>query len=132
MIGLDTNVVIRYLTQDDESQSRLANRLFETALSPEEPGFISLIVLCEIVWVLSDAYAMDQVRIRSVIEGLLESRQLEVESKELVRKALRAWTSRSAGFTDVLIGEICLDAGARHVATFDRAAARLGAFKLVG
>ena len=132
MIGLDTNVVIRYLTQDDASQARLANRLFETTLSTEHPGYISLVVLCEIVWVLADAYTMDRTRIRQIVEGLLESRQLELESKELVRKALRAWTSASTGFTDVLIGEICLENGAEYVATFDKAAAKLPSFKLLG
>jgi predicted nucleic-acid-binding protein len=131
VIGLDTNVVIRYLTQDDERQSRLANRLFENTLSPEEPGFISLVVLCEVVWVLADSYAMKEGEIRTVLEALLQSRQLEIESKELVRKSLRSWTSGSAGFTDALIGEIGLEAGSHYVATFDKAAAKLAAFKLL-
>ena len=131
MIGLDTNVVIRYLTQDDQRQAQLANRLFEKTLSPEQPGFISLAVLCEIVWVLADSYSMDQAGIRGVDEGLLGSRQLQVESKDLVWKALRGWSSGAAGFTDVLIGEICLAAGAGYVATFDRAASKLPAFRML-
>jgi len=131
VIGLDTNVVIRYLTQDDERQAQLANRLFEKTLTPEQPGFISLVVLCETAWVLAESYAMDQARIRAVIEGLLISRQLEVESKDLVWKALRGWSSGATGFTDVLIGEICLAAGAEHVATFDRAASKLPAFRML-
>ena len=94
MIGLDTNVVIRYLTQDDPRQAQLANRLFERTLSPGKPGFISLAVLCEIVWVLADSYSMDQAGIRAVIEGLLGSRQLQVESKDLVWKALRTLPPR--------------------------------------
>lgn len=132
MIGLDTNVVIRYLTQDDPRQAQLANRLFERTLSPEQPGFVTLAVLCEIVWVLAESYSMDQARIRAVIEGLLGSRQLQVESKDLVWKALRGWSSSSAaGFTDVLIGESCLAAGADYVATFDKAAAKLPAFRML-
>lgn len=131
MIGLDTNVVIRYLTQDDPRQAQLANRLFERTLSPGKPGFISLAVLCEIVWVLADSYSMDQAGIRAVIEGLLGSRQLQVESKDMVWKALRGWSSGAAGFTDVLIGEIGLAAGADHVATFDKAAAKLPAFRML-
>jgi predicted nucleic-acid-binding protein len=131
VIGLDTNIVIRYLTQDDQRQSQRANRLFERTLSAERPGFVSLVVLCEVVWVLADSYAMDAARIRAVVEGLLESRQLEIESKELVRKALRSWSSGPTGLTDALIGELGLGAGADYTATFDKAAARLPAFKLL-
>jgi predicted nucleic-acid-binding protein len=132
VIGLDTNVVIRYLTQDDHRQSQLANRLIETTLSPERRGFISLVVLCEVVWVLADAYRMDQARIRSILEALIESRQLEVEAKELVRRALRSWSAGATGFTDALTGEVCLEAGGDHVVTFDKAAAKLPAFRLLG
>jgi predicted nucleic-acid-binding protein len=131
VIGLDTNVVIRYLTQDDQRQANIANRLFEKTLTPEKPGFISLVVLCETAWVLEDSYEMDQARIRAVIEGLLISRQLQLESKDVVWKALRGWNSGAAGFTDVLIGEVCLAAGAEHVATFDKAASKLAAFRIL-
>lgn len=131
MIGLDTNVVIRYLAQDDERQAELANRLFEKTLSPARPGFITLAALCEIVWVLADCYSMDQRRIRAIIEGLLGSRQVQVESKDLVWRALRGWSSGATGFTDVLIGEICLAAGAEYVATFDKAASKLPAFRML-
>ena len=131
MIGLDTNVVVRYLTQDDGRQSALANRLFERTLSPENPGFVSVVTLCEIVWVLADCYAAGPERIRSVVEGLVGSKQLQVQSKDEVWKALRAWPGSAADFADVLIGEICLSEGATHVATFDKKAGRLPSFKLL-
>lgn len=83
MIALDTNVVIRYLAQDDARQSAAATRLIEKSLSTAKPGFISLIVLCEIAWVLADCYGADKARILAVIEGLLGSKQLVVESAEV-------------------------------------------------
>ena len=131
MIGLDTNVVVRYITQDDARQAAIANRLFEKTLSPDDPGFVSIVTLCEIAWVLADCYGVDDDRIRAVMEGLLGSKQLQVESSELVWKALRAWQGSGADFADVMIGEVCIGQGASHVATFDKRASRLASFKLL-
>lgn len=132
MIGLDTNAIIRYVTQDDPRQSAAATRLFEKTLSAENPGFVSAITLCEICWVLAESYGADRDRIRAVIEGLLGSKQVVVESGELAWKALRAWQGSAADFSDALIGEIAAAHGAEHVATFDKAAAKLPRFRLVG
>lgn len=131
MIGLDTNVVIRYLAQDDLRQSAAATRLFEKTLSAESPGFISLVTLCEIAWVLADPYKADKGRIRAVIEGLLGSKQIHVQSAELVWKAIRAWQGSAADFADALIGELALAEGAAKTMTFDKAAAKLAAFELL-
>jgi predicted nucleic-acid-binding protein len=131
VIGLDTNVVIRYVTQDDPRQAAAATRLFEKTLTAENPGFVSLITLCEISWVLSDAYGVQRDRVRAVVEGLLGSKQVVVESTELVWKALRAWQDSAADFSDALIGEVSAANGARHVATFDKAAAKLPTFQLL-
>ena len=131
MIGLDTNVVIRYLTQDDARQSATATRLFEKTLSTENPGFVSAITLCEICWVLAECYGADRKRIAAVIEGLLGSKQVVVESSELAWKALRAWQGSAADFSDALIAEVAAAHGADHVATFDKAAAKLPRFRLL-
>lgn len=131
MIGLDTNVVIRYVTQDDPRQSAAATRLFEKTLSADNPGFVSAITLCEICWVLAESYGADRDRIRAVIEGLLGSKQVVVESGELAWKALRAWQGSAADFSDALIGEIAAAHGAEQVATFDKAAAKLPRFRLL-
>lgn len=131
MIGLDTNVVVRYITQDEPRQAAAATRLFERTLSPENPGFVSLIGLCEICWVLGDLYAADRNRIHAVVEGLLGSKQIVVESTELVWKALRAWQGSAADFSDALIGEVAAAHGAEKVATFDKAAAKLPRFQLL-
>lgn len=131
MIGLDTNVVVRYLAQDDPKQSAAASRLFERVLSPDSPGFLSAIVLCELAWVLAECYGADRARIRQAIEGLLAAKQVAVEAPDLVRKALRAWGESGADFADALIGEIAAANSADKTVTFDRAAAKLPGFELL-
>jgi predicted nucleic-acid-binding protein len=131
MIGLDTNVVVRYLVQDDAAQSAAATRVFERTLSPDNPGFISGIVLCETAWVFADCYEAGAAQIRSAIEGLLSAKQIAVESPDLVRKALRAWATSGADFADALIGELASLHGAEATYTFDRAAAKLPGFELL-
>ncbi len=131
MIGLDTNVVIRYLTQDDVKQAAVATKLFEHTLSVELPGFVSLITLCEIAWVLAESYDADKARIRAVIEGLLASKQIIVEEADLVWKALRAWGKSSADFSDALMGQALTARGCKRIVTFDKSAARLPGFELL-
>jgi predicted nucleic-acid-binding protein len=131
MIGIDTNVLIRYLTQDDAGQSKVATRFIEQVISPDNPGLITGITLCELVWVLSDCYAADQARIQAVIEGLLSSKQLNIESPELVWGALRDWTEFGADFSDALIGRLVLARGGASTVTFDRAASKLPGFQLL-
>jgi len=131
VVGLDTNVVVRYLAQDDPKQSAAANKLFETVLTPDEPGFVSAVVLCEIAWVLAECYGADRARIRTALEGLLVARQLSVEAPDTVRKALRAWGESGADFADALIGAVAASHGAAKTVTFDRAAAKLPGFELL-
>ena len=131
MIGLDTNVIVRYLAQDDPRQSAAASRFIERTLSPENPGLIVAITLCEVVWVLAECYGADRARIRAVMEGLLSSRQLAVDEADLVWKALRAWDASSADFSDALIGQIVAARGGEKTLTFDRAAAKLPGFELL-
>jgi predicted nucleic-acid-binding protein len=129
--GLDTNVIVRYLAQDEPRQSAAATRLMEKTLSAEAPGFVTLVSLCEIAWVLADCYHADRERIRAVLEGLLGTKQIVVESPELAWKALRAWRHPAADFSDALIGEVAAAGGATKVATFDKAAAKLPMFELL-
>jgi len=131
LIGLDTNVVIRYLVQDDPAQALAATRLIERSLSPENPGLITAVTLCEIVWVLAECYQADRARIESVIEGLLASRQVVVEEAEVVWRALRDWREVTADFSDALIGRWVAALGGSKTVTFDRAAAKLPQFELL-
>ena len=132
MIGLDTNVIVRYVTQDDARQSAAASRLFERILTTEQPGFVGLVTLCEVAWVLADCYDAGKAQIAAVIEGLLGSRQLVVEEAEVVWKALRTWDKSSADFSDALLGQVLRARGCEKVVTFDKAAARLPDFELLG
>ena len=95
------------------------------------PGFISIVTLCEIAWVLADCYAADRARVQAVGEALLGTRQVIVESPEVVWKALRAWQASAADLSDALIGEVAAACGAAKTATFDKAAARLPGFELL-
>lgn len=131
MTGLDTNVLVRYVVQDDPRQSAAATRFVEGSLAAQAPGFVSLIVLCELSWVLAECYGADKARIRNVLEGVLGTRQLVVEQAELVRKALREWERAGADFSDSLIGLVATAHGSTKTMTFDRAAAKLAGFELL-
>lgn len=131
MIGLDTNVLVRYLAQDDAKQSAAATRFIEAGLTPADPGFISTVTLCEIAWVLAESYRTDRKRIREIIERLLSTKQLVVEQADVVWKALGAWQGTAADFSDALIGQLAIARGALKTVTFERAAAKLPGFELL-
>lgn len=131
MTGLDTNVVIRFLTQDDDTQSLIATR-FISRLTKDRPGFISAVVLAEISWVLSRAYKAPRDDIARAIEGLLRSAELVVENAEAAYRALGVYmASPSADFADALIAETAALAGARETVTFDRNAAKEAGMRLL-
>ncbi len=131
MIGLDTNVVVRFLTQDDQVQSPIANRLI-SRLSREQPGFISSVVLAEITWVLSRAYKASREDIALAVEGLLRSAELIVENADAAYRALGIYqSSKSADFADALIVETASLAGAAETVTFDQKAAASMAMRLL-
>ena len=131
MIGLDTNVVIRYLVQDDKKQSAAATRFIEKSLTTDVPGYINHITLCEIVWVLQRCYGVTKQQLRDIIEGLLTTKQLIVENVEVAWKALRAYDANSADFCDALIGQANVQSGCEHTVTFDKKAASLPGFDLL-
>ncbi len=131
MIGLDTNVVIRYLVQDDKKQSAAATRFIEKSLTTDVPGYINHITLCEIVWVLQRCYDVTKQQLRDVIEGLLTTKQLIVENVEVAWKALRAYDANGADFCDALIGQANIYSGCERTVTFDKKAASLPGFDLL-
>jgi predicted nucleic-acid-binding protein len=131
VIGLDTNVLVRYIAQDDDRQSPVASRFIEGSLSAENPGFVSTVTLCELAWVLAESYGADRARIRQVMEGLLSAKQIVIEQADAVWKALRAWEGAAADFSDALIGEIAISAGSDKTVTFDKGAAKLPGFELL-
>lgn len=127
MIGLDTNVLVRYLAQDDARQAAVASRLIEHDLSPTQPGFISLVVLVELCWVLRRLYAATEDEIVDAVEDLLGTAQFQVERREVVKASLPSVSQRKtskAGFTDRLIMEIAKAHGSSHTVSFDKGAVR--------
>ena len=123
MIGLDTNVLVRYIAQDDPAQSPQATRLIES-LTAEEPGFVSIVAAIELVWVLTGCYAAGREHIFAVLETLLQTREIMVEQTDTVWKALRKYKEGKADFADCLIERAGAAAGCAHTASFDRAAIR--------
>jgi len=128
VIGIDTNVIVRFLAQDDAVQSPIATR-FMSRLSRERPGFISSVVLAEIAWVLARAYKAPRDDIAAAVEGLLRSAELSVENAGAAYRALAHYqASKSVEFADALTAQIAGLAGADEFVTFDQnAASELGA-----
>ena len=120
MTGLDTNVLVRYLTQDDPRQSRRANALVAEAVAGGERLFVGAVVLCELVWVLRGPYALDKAEVVTSLERILATAQLEIDQKDLVRGALEDYRRGSGDFADYVIGRRGQEAGCEQTATFDR------------
>ncbi|WP_446744743.1 PIN domain-containing protein [Silvibacterium acidisoli] len=130
MIGLDTNVLVRYFQQDDSAQSARANALM-SSLSSERPGFVSLIALVELVWVLVRNYEVDRPTIATLLENMLRSRELVIEQAANVRSALQQFRQSKAGFADCLIEQLGAAAGCDYTATFDQNAAKTAKMRLL-
>ena len=130
MIGLDTNVIVRYFVQDDPIQSPRATRLLEHVLTAEDPGFISVVVVAEIAWVLERAYRLKDREIAAAIEHMLQSEVLAIENEQQVFAAMIALKEGHGAFADALIGALAASAGCTHTLTFDRQASRLRGFAL--
>jgi predicted nucleic-acid-binding protein len=126
VIGLDTNVVVRYLAQDEPAQSARATRLIERELSEREPGYISLIVLVETCWVLKRLYGATAGELLDTVRDLLDARQLAVESRAPVARALARLGNAGGDIADALITECAAKAGCKRTVTFDQTAAGLG------
>lgn len=127
MIGLDTNVLVRYLAQDDLKQAATAARLIDEELTVSRPGFISLVVLAEMCWVLSRLYGATQQELASTAEEILNMAQFHVEHREVVQTAIglvQGGKRSSTGFVDVLIANIAISRGCSRVVSFDKVAVR--------
>lgn len=130
MTGLDTNVLVRYVMQDDPRQSPRATRLIES-LSADEPGFVPAVVLVELVWVLSGSYGLERSQVALVLDTLLRSKELVVERAEWVTQALARCAGAGADFADALIERSAAGAGCAATMTFDAGAAKSAGMTLV-
>lgn len=131
MIGLDTNILVRYLTQDDRTQSRRATQIIEHQLTEDHPGFISLVAMVETVWVLDRIYGLSNLEIAVAIERVLQADTLLVQNEQEAFTAMIALKTGSGSFSDALIGALGTWAGCRVTLTFDKKAKRLRQFKIL-
>lgn len=130
MIGLDTNVLVRYFVQDDEVQAETATNLIES-LSADKPGFVSLVTLVELVWVMQRCFKVAKPTIADVLISLVRSKEIIVADAEIVWKAIRLYRDTKADFADSLIERIGHDAGCEYTVTFDQGAANKCGMKLL-
>mgnify|MGYP001098423918 CR=1 FL=1 len=130
MIGIDTNVLVRYIAQDDATQSSKATRLIES-LTVESPGYISIVSVVELVWVLTACYSATKNEICDVMETLLRTKEIIVAEADTVWKSVRTYRDVKADFADCLIERSANEAGCSHTVTFDRSAAKHCGMKLI-
>jgi predicted nucleic-acid-binding protein len=121
MIGLDTNVLVRYLVEDDKGQADRVQRLLAAARTRGEAVYVSLMVLCETYWVLRSVLDRPRTDILDAVESLLTVDVFQIEEQDAVRHALQSSRKGKGDFADHLIGHLHLSRGCRHTATFDRA-----------
>ena len=131
MIGLDANVLVRYIVRDNDEQSEAATRLIESNCTAESPGTVSSIVMCELAWVLTRGYGYPRDMVGRVIRRILLVQELHVEHAEMAWQAVRLFEQGKADFADYLIGLSNRDGKAEVTYTFDRRASESDLFKIV-
>ena len=134
--GLDTDILIRYLTQDDPIQSPKATEILERRFTRESPGFvspffISLVTMAETVWVLGSVYELPDREIADTVERMLQADTLMIQNEQQVFTATVALRRGWGGFADALIGALGAWAGCDSTLTFDKKAPRLAGFQLL-
>ena len=130
MIGLDTNVLVRYIMQDDPKQSSKASMLIES-LNTDNPGFITLVSIVELYWVLTTSYKLTDQQVKQALEALLRTKQLIVDRADQVLRALRIFDAGKADFADCLIERTAVSVGCGRTMTFDAGAAKHAGMTLI-
>ena len=121
MIGLDTNVLVRYLTQGDPAQSAKASRVIEEHAGEGEYFYLTAVVICELTWVLEEAYGHSRYEISAVIEAILRTAHFEFENKDEMWQAFHDYRAGKADFSDHVIGRLCARAECFETLTLDKA-----------
>jgi len=129
LIGLDTNVLVRYLVQDNKTQASKATTLIEGKLTKETPGFINHIILIETVWVLESCYDLTKQEISSILEQIVATKQFYLQEVEVVLRAIRIYQSNNVDFADALIGVVNNVFGCERTYTFDKKSSKLELFE---
>ena len=130
MIGLDTNVLVRYITQDDKRQAALANSLIES-LDDASPGFVTLVTVVELSWVLESAYNFTRQQFAEVMQTLMTVDTIKLDRAAVVASAVRIYAGSKADFSDCLIERLSANAGCEQTMTFDKAAAKMAGMVLI-
>ena len=130
MIGIDTNILVRYFTDDDAEQATAARVLLQRKLTLDQPGFVSLVTLAELAWVLRTSYSASRDEVISAIETLMTAPQLKIQDEDAVWLALDHCDEPGVGVADALIAAIGERHGCTHTLTFDRKAARIQGMQL--
>ena len=130
MIGLDTNVLVRYIMQDDPKQSPMATELMGS-LDADNPGFVTLVSVVELYWVLTSCYDLTGSQVKQALEVLLRTKQIIVDQADQVLKALRVFHEGKADFADCLIERTASSAGCAKTMTFDVGAAKHAGMTLI-
>ncbi len=131
MIGLDTNVLVRYLVGDDREQATRAAACIRKAGADGKGCYINRVVMCELVWALESAYEYEKTEIADVLDKILATKQFEIEEKDTVRRAIREYRQGSGDFSDYLIGTTNEVSGCEYTATFDRALRTCASFLVI-
>jgi predicted nucleic-acid-binding protein len=131
LIGLDTNILVRYFTHDDARQTPLAIRLVDEQLDPAQPGHVSLVTLVELVWVLRTGYGAERETVADIVNRLLADARFVMQEPSSVWAALDAYLNAPVDFADALIAALDRDAGCIETLTFDRGAARISGVRLL-
>jgi predicted nucleic-acid-binding protein len=131
VIGIDTNVLVRHIAQDDPAQAQQATAFFQT-LTPSAPGFVSLVVLVEAVWVMQRAYKADRAQLVMILDTLLRTKELVVQHADVAWKALHRYANSKADFSDCLIERMANEVGCTHTVTFDQGAVSQAGMTVLG
>jgi predicted nucleic-acid-binding protein len=121
MKALDTNVLVRYLTQDEPKQAAVANEEIEEAAAKDEKILIQPLVLCELAWVLETAYDFGKAEILGILDRIVRTRHFEVADKDIVWRALADYRKGKGDFSDYYLCRANEQAGAAQTLTFDKA-----------
>ena len=131
MIGIDTNVLARYITQDDELQSGIATEFIENYCSNGNKIFVNHIVICELVWVLKKCYKLSKPKTIDVIEHILQISQFSIENVQIIWQALTDYKQGSADFADYVVGRTNTFNNCDETITFDQQASKSKGFALL-
>lgn len=129
MIGIDTNILVRYLTEDDPIQSVKATELIKKYFGQENSIFINNIVICELIWVLEKGYKYSKEQIIMVLKEILSTVEFSFENQQILWLSILDYETHKADFSDILIGKLNIFSGCNYTITFDKAASQLTMFR---